>query len=370
MSVHLRLIATLLALAAWSAACSSPSATPEYTPALPATTIATPIPTITPDPTLLTPPPGPAPSPSVTPIRQLPVTNLAITPDEAVWYSFGALEFHPRGGGIVRLHRGEQTHFMPEANVQLLEVGPDGSVWAGMGCGLARFDDQAWQTLIENCDPLQGNIIDIAFAPDGAAWIATGFKLVRYRDGTWTMYDRLAHSLAVTPDGALWVAGWEGRQGSQYVARFDGTRFSLIERIATGRLLTGPDGSLWSFQDTGALARFDGQAWRAFADLPFQQIEDLAIAPDGVLWLATDSGLLRFDGGQWLHDASAPDGITQIAFAPDGSLWLGDFRGQVFLHNPTQVEPLPTPTSTPTLDPSLPTQPPPPTLDTLADSRG
>jgi ligand-binding sensor domain-containing protein len=333
--------------------------------------VLTPVPTITPNPTLFTTPSGPAPSPSATPIPQLPVTDLTITPDGAVWYSFGNLDFHPRGGGIVRLQRGQETLYMPDASVQLLKVAPDGSLWAGMGCGLARFDGQAWQSVLDNCDTLRGNIIDLAFTPDGAAWIATGFKLARYAGGEWTIHDKLASFLAVTPDGALWVSGWEGTQGSQYVARFDGTNWTIVARVAVGQLRVGPDGSLWGVEDSTRLARFDGKTWQTVTDAPFSQINDFAIAPNAAVWVATERGLLQFDGKVWLQDTGASNSITQIAFGPDGLMWLGDWRGTAYPHDVARAPfvTLPTATPEPTLDPSLPTPPPPPTLEAMAGWR-
>ncbi|HET7090935.1 MAG TPA: hypothetical protein VFL17_20075, partial [Anaerolineae bacterium] len=327
--------------------------------------VLTPVPTLTPKPALVTTPSGFGPRPTATPIPQLPVTHLAITPDGAVWYSFGNFDFYPRRGGIIRLYQGQETRFMPDASVQLLKVAPDGSLWAGMGCGLARFDGQAWQSILDNCDTLRANVIDLAFTPDGAAWIATGFKLVRYAGGEWTMQSKLASFLAVAPDGALWVSGWEGTQGSQYLARFDGTNWTIVKQVSVGQLRTGPDGSLWGIEDAARLAHFDGQTWQAFSDAPFRQINGFAIAPNGVVWVATERGLLQFDGTVWLQDTSASNSITQITFAPDGSMWLGDWRGKVYPHDVTraQFETLPIATLEPTLDPSLPTPPPLPTLE-------
>jgi sugar lactone lactonase YvrE len=289
----------------------------------------TPLPTFTPDPDVTARPIGPAPSPSVTPIPQWPVTSLVVTPDGTVWYSFGNYDFYPRRGGIVREIQGQQTHFMPEASVQLLKVAPDGSVWAGAGCSLMRYANQGWQPVIENCDKLQGNIYDLAFTADGATWIAAGFKLARYQNGEWTIIDRLINSVAVAADGPLWAAGWEGTQGSQYVARFDGTQWTIVERAAVRQLLAIADGSVWGIKADNSLGRYAGANSQTFTDLPFDHIDDWVNTPDGKMWAITDRGVVRFDGAQWQRASNLPEDITQIAFAPDGSMWAGKRAGTV-----------------------------------------
>ncbi len=286
--------------------------------------LATPVPMPIPAPIEPASPDDPRPTPTITPLPQLPVTSLVTTPDGAVWYAFGNFDFHPRGGGILRGMQGRSTHFFPTATVQLLAVAPDGTLWAGMGCQLVRFDGRVWQSLIENCDTLRGNVIDLAFATDGAAWVASGFALGQLNDGTWTVQERLANHLAATPDGALWLAGWEGTQGSWYVARLEGDELVDRQRLAVSQLITAPDGAVWAVADRERLLRHNGQAWQHVADLPEWGVHDLAFAPDGSLYAVTYQGLLRLRGANWERDVQAPTELQQLAFAADGTLWLAD----------------------------------------------
>jgi sugar lactone lactonase YvrE len=335
------------------------------------TVVATPLPTptpfstFTPDPDAASRSIEPAPSPSITPIPQLPVTNLVVTLDGAVWYSFGNFDFHPRRGGIVHEAQGQQLRFVSEATVQLLRVAPDGSLWAGVGCSLLRFDGRDWQTVIENCDQLHGNVYDVAFTSDGAAWIAAGFKLARYQNDEWTIIDRLIGSVEVTPDGTLWASGWEGTQGSQYVARFDGTQWTIAERAAVRQLLGAGDGSVWGIRADNSLVHYTGNISQTLTNLPFDQIDELVRGPNNDLWAITDRGAVRFDGAQWQLASNLPDNITQIAFAPDDSIWVGDRVGTVSRIDPINIRFTLVPSRlTPTpfvLDPSLPTPPPLPT---------
>lgn len=63
------------------------------------------------------------------------------------------------------------------------------------------------------------------------------------------------------------------------------------------------------------------------------RFNDVVTMPDGIMWIASDGGLLRFDPTQepWcvthFHAGNTPlggDQITDLALAPDGSLWIAN----------------------------------------------
>jgi len=186
------------------------------------------------------------------------VRSLAFAPDGALWAA--------TGGGVVRWDLTADTCVrygtadgLASEDITALAFAPDGApsewrllresgtLWvATRGGGVSRFDGEDWLTYTE----ADGLVDDIAFTPDGAAWVATGFTLARFDGASWTHYDRLANSLAVAPDGAIWVNGWEGRQGSQYVARFDGQNWTTYQSTDSypGGFIVGAvtaDGLVW-----------------------------------------------------------------------------------------------------------------------------
>jgi hypothetical protein len=59
--------------------------------------------------------------------------------------------------------------------------------------------------------------------------------------------------------------------------------------------------------------------------------ESFAEAPDGSLWVATGTGLARFDGRNWTRVAAAnfprPRGAISILIDSDGTLWLVSLDG-------------------------------------------
>ena len=79
----------------------------------------------------------------------------------------------------------------------------------------------------------------------------------------------------------------------------------------------------------GPLADYTITTWNENDGLPAGRIRSIAQDPDGYLWLATDAGLIRFDGVRFdtwsaLGETRLPVGaVTALLSARDRSLWLG-----------------------------------------------
>lgn len=282
-------------------------------------------------------------------------TSVAVTPDGAAWFGFGDHSVSTLGGGLSRFNGQDWQYFLGDAEVNVLAVAPDGSLWAGVGCDVQRFDGIAWDT-VARCEedlPL-GNVLDIAFTPDGAAWVANGFGLARFDGQSWTVFEGLVNSLVVAPDGAIWMNGWKGSQDSYYVARFDGENWTTYRTADSfpGRFTVGAvtsDGHLWGVVPERGLASFDGRSWTEGQSWTFYPPPDgvslewlTTVDPDGGLWLSTEDGVARFDPSAELTTGreSAPgepwtiytkdDGLvgyySAIAFGPNDEIWFGTTR--------------------------------------------
>ena len=290
------------------------------------------------------------------------VTSVAVTPDGAAWFAFGDHSVSTPGGGLSRFDGQGWQYLLDDAEVGAVAVAPDGSLWAGVGCEVRRYDGTAWETVARCGEDLPvGNVLDIAFTPDDATWVANGFSLGRFDGQSWTVYDKLINSLEVAPDGAIWMNGWEGRQGSGYVARFDpstglraGGEGWTIYKIADsfpGAFMVGAvtsDGLVWGVAPERGLACVDplamlgtgsgswtnDRSWTFYptaGGLSLDSINALTVAPDGALWAITGKGIAYFDESAWQtvrleHD---PGTINAMAFAPDGSIWLGTSQGAI-----------------------------------------
>jgi ligand-binding sensor domain-containing protein len=75
--------------------------------------------------------------------------------------------------------------------------------------------------------------------------------------------------------------------------------------------------------------------WQAAQGLPQNAVQAIAQTPDGYLWLATQEGLVRFDGVRLtVFDRKSTLEITNndmraLCVTKDGSLWIGTFLGDL-----------------------------------------
>lgn len=280
------------------------------------------------------------------------VSSLAVTPDGSVWFASGDESPSTGGSALSRFDGETWDYHLADAGVGALTVAPDGSLWAGVGCSVERYDGNAWEVLGRCREDLPlGNVLDIAFTPDGAAWVATGFGVATLEGDSWTVHDKLVHSIEAAPDGALWASGWEGTQGSFYIARFDGEEWTTYRQADSfpGRFemrAVTSDGLVWGVVPGRGLASFDGRTWSDGSSWSFytsagvpppDSMQLLGVAPDGALWIGLEGSVARFDRAATDEKNSAEvwtlypvEGgrFGPIAFGSEGEIWLGTTRLQ------------------------------------------
>ena len=277
------------------------------------------------------------------------VSDVAVTPDGAVWFAFGDESLSTNGSGLSRFDGVDWDYYLGDAEVGALAVAPDGSLWAGVGCGIQRFDGASWEALARCDEELPvGNVLDIEFGSDGSAWVANGFNLIQYDGQAWMPHDRMVHAVTAAPDGAIWVNGWDGTQGSQYVGRFDGSAWTT--HYTAGFLsvtASTAGGRAWGRDPDRGLVAMPGQAWTDEGSWTYYALPQSLLgggwgpvaAPDGALWVRSSQAAGRFDpamADQGSSDAAwtvYPGGgnlegglFGPIAFEPGGAIWFGATR--------------------------------------------
>jgi hypothetical protein len=244
--------------------------------------------------------------------------------------------------------------------------------------GVVRWNraNGAWRQYLSPQDGLVSNVVsDVVKAADGVVWVATALGLSRY-DSTFDWFEtltpanspgmpaRVVTAVAPTGDGKLWVG---------FSQEWDPVLVDPVARVPGafrkgGLARYDPATRVW---DEEHHVKYTG-TWSnpKFETLPSENISELAVATDGILWIATDSylawnqstcteadcpeepgywvplggGLVAKKGAQWMNWNPAEDKAggcypTIIRdFAPDhdGWMWAATSEGLFLMRNGVQ----------------------------------
>lgn len=203
-----------------------------------------------------------------------------------------------------------------------------------------------WTTISEAVHGVRlAHLLSLAIAPDGALWVGTNHDGVfRYDGAIWRQYtsaghlaDDSVHSIQIAPDGSVWLATWAG------VSRVEGERWHTfrVDPVFVGRnlhsLAIDPEGRVWLGVGRGLLRLNEG-TWQPVLGGELGRLAVLALcsSPDGAIWFAAGvRALYRLQGGEieGIRRADWPRGLRVRALlpGPDGVLWMGTSHG-LFRH--------------------------------------
>jgi diguanylate cyclase (GGDEF)-like protein len=207
-------------------------------------------------------------------------------------------------------------------------------VWLGMEDGLAalRRDGAEWrfEGKVEGFDAEVRTIVEGA---DGTLWCGTSLDGVAgLRMPPAGLHPREIRRIAASDGTNLFrIAGRIVAVGNGKVLRLDEARRALVEDAslpAPGAVFSylTPDagGNLWMNTHPPAVAvrrRGGWEAPRTLAGVPGRGIEIVVAEPDGVVWLATDKGLCRYEG-TFHGPAAAPPAPLLARLTTGGSRLL------------------------------------------------
>lgn len=198
---------------------------------------------------------------------------------------------------------------LPSNRINGLAEDAFGYLWIATSDGLARYDGigfKVWRV----GEGLRDNFVwAVHVDARNRVWIGTshaGLAMLDVDRGRLRWYDRASDprigsdevwSLASTRDGALWF----------------GTANGGLHRLA-------PDGTITRF-----MPRDDDPR-----SVPDAAVGQLAVAPDGVLWVGTKHGVARWDGRGFVRVPAGSvrsPATNMLSFDGDGTLWIGTPRG-------------------------------------------
>jgi signal transduction histidine kinase/sugar lactone lactonase YvrE/ActR/RegA family two-component response regulator len=279
------------------------------------------------------------------------------------------------GGVLDRLdpETGEVRHVLEDVGegYMPLDVHEDsrGRVWVSYYDGLARYDPKTGEVKRWHA----GDAVDPALSHervwftetrDGLLWLGSEKDGLQVRDLDGHVLQsiplggehglqpgRMLHQMDLAPDGAVWLAGAQGLLGwNDGARRFEPVPGAPVREVS-GFAIDGNDVWLTGF---GLLERYrwDGAALARVAGFDQQQglprlnFTGLTVDRDGVVWLTSMRGLVRFDprgGNTRLYGVR--DGLPSQEFGErpvqrpqDGRILAATPEGLV-LFDPTVVRP-------------------------------
>ncbi len=263
--------------------------------------------------------------------------------------SDGAAWAATSNAGVWRCAPGESRAVatgLTEARPRDLLADGDSSMLVATQAGLAHCDPQGCSML----PALAGTDLHRLWRDaSGAVWIGSaGRGLWRWQAGQCTRASLAADSVrAIGEDrrGRLWVSTERGlwnQRGSGW-ERHPGVPAAWSPQA----VLVDADDQVWGATTDRGLLRIRGQQAVCLTpetSLPEAPITSLVAARDGLLWIGTRAGLVRHDGeffelwpsafaAALLPAAASEDGfgplseVQALAPAPDGTLWIGHAGG-------------------------------------------
>jgi len=226
----------------------------------------------------------------------------------------------------------------------------NGDVWIATWSGVNRvlggnLDDRSKWELYTVANTNGGLPNDWVYAlqagKDGSVWLATEGGLSHFKDGNWQSwghadglgapYELVRDQIEFENDPAKY-SEHHARQKEEMGLQDVDIAYNPNYIVA---LLADRDGIVWAGTWGGGLSRFDGKEWKVYTmsdgGLPGNHVFMLHEDQDGKLWIGTNNGLARMDGGNFTRFTTA-DGLFNnrvfaMATADDGSRWVGSFGG-------------------------------------------
>jgi len=269
-----------------------------------------------------------------------------------IWLAAGedAVLCHDKDGW----HHYRITKRITGSRVNALAEEPDGTIWAGGDSGLFLFANGKFSA-VPVSSKLAGTTVESLFVDhDGALWVGTDEGLNRLHhkclfalgQGEGLGFGPVQGLAQVSP-GVVWAA----RTGDG-IYRWDGRSFSRLRAAGlsahnsqANALLLAHDGVCW-VASTGGLLRYKDPVAAAdevrWFELPGEDIISFAEDRDGSLWAGTYAGKLwQLRRGRWIaqNSISISNSINAILPATNGTVWIGtEGSGLIYMdHNVATV---------------------------------
>ncbi len=283
-------------------------------------------------------------------IPNIPVSGsfsgIVATPDNKLWF------LEDSGSTVSQLDPATQTWslYQPPCSCFLFHFDAAGNLWGNEwmnGFWVVAPDGTA--TNYTEGIPAETHVWNLIVATDGTPWLGTNRGLIQL-EGTQvaeiftsensTLNDDMVRVLLSASDGSLWVGTDRGLSrrlpDGQWETFTVGNPF-VQELPYVLDLTEGENGEIWVGTPGQGAYRWQDGTWKQFypgdagVQLPSADVYAITIAPDGIIWFATDAGATKFDGTTWqtfkTADGLINDFVFDIYVHPSGIVWFATQGG-------------------------------------------
>ena len=204
----------------------------------------------------------------------------------------------------------------------------DGALWAGTKDNIYKFENQKWKVMTPDEDL---SLIQTAFTDNnGNVW----FNYLCYSNKKWKSYPELKkldfRKIIQDKNDNIWFSGYNGR-----IVKFDGVEFQSFDADWTRDIAIDQNGILW-FATATSLLKYDGKDWTTITredGLPSLGARSIEIDNDNNIWIG--GGVARvsmFNGIFWkkFEDDFLRFDVTDILCRKNGEIWVTIFEGEEY----------------------------------------
>ncbi|NSW52803.1 MAG: hypothetical protein HPY85_09885 [Anaerolineae bacterium] len=219
-----------------------------------------------------------------------------------------------------------------------LPVAVNGACFSSREFGISCLSDSGWNT---GYTPIGAytSIYSAAVCPDQSLLLSSYNEVWQWQQGQWHTLGMgdvgSVQALTCGKDLSVWVLGSTGL--SRYTAA--GWQDLPVSAIQAGennykgaiQAAVDPSGCLWVVTDH-SIARLENNVWQVFKEGDPLDKEytfvDIALDSSNQPWAAHSSGLLRYDGEQWLRISfSNSHTINDLLIDEQDQVWIGTSNG-------------------------------------------
>ena len=239
-----------------------------------------------------------------------------------------------------------------------------GDLWLGTNYGLARCHNGQWQPINTTTSPLPTNNVNcLTIDNQDRLWLGlfdpfyAVSGILKAQGDDWTFYNNTENPIPnpdvslITSDsnGKIWFTTSSPNGHNDTVTSFDGQNwqtFSSADGSFPAAIITAikadANNNLWmAIRNISPLEyrlmKYNGTSWVQVETLDYV-VNEIEVDLTGIMWLATNGGLIRYDGNNMqifaTYNSDLPNNFVQcLAIDNNNDVWVGMSNGLAKLHN-------------------------------------